>query len=186
MKAIIISNNPAFANTLNQGNFAINVLESVGTFPAGLPAMLAIKEHAPEVILMDPDIAYELNDARTKLATTTTTNPRSYISASTHHGIQLLPVIAVYYFQAEHKYVVAHHADGELLLNDSIASLEQEFTNDFVRIHRKTLVAKEYIKALEKTEAGNWQITLANCSQKLAVSRRQLAMVRKCINEYSK
>ena len=110
--------------------------------------MQAIKEHYPAFVLMEPNIAYELNEAKNKF-TATIAGPRSYISASTHHGIQLLPVSEVCFFQAEHKYVVAHHEKGELLINDSLTSLEQEFAGVFLRIHRKILVAKAYIKALK-------------------------------------
>lgn len=182
MKAIISSNNFTFSDKLSKIKIDDHEVNIIGVFPIGLPTMQAIQDHNPMFVLIEPNIAYELNEAK---LTTTTATPRCYISANTHHGIQLLPVSAVYFFQAEHKYVVAHHAKGELLINDALISLEQEFASVFIRIHRKTLVAKEYIEALEKTEDGRWQIVLTNYPKKLIVSRRQLTIVRKCINENS-
>jgi two-component system response regulator AlgR len=180
MKAIIVSNDPFFSNKLDKLKCDTQEVAIMGVFPVGLPTMQAIKDKHPAFVLMEPDIAYELNEVVAK-SQITATIPRRYISASTHHGMQILPISTVYFFQAEHKYVVAYHEQGELLINDSLASLEREFTSLFIRIHRKILVAKEYIKALEKTGNGYWQIILINCPKKLIVSRRQLAMVRKYI-----
>lgn len=183
MKMIVISDNFSLNEELKAFILGAAAIDMLGVFPAGIKAVDAIKKHKPDFVIMDPNIACELNDAKDQMKRASVV--RQHISASTHHGIQLLPVAAVYYFQAEHKYVIARHEHGELLIDDSLASLEQEFVDLFVRVHRKILVAKQYIKALEKTPAGRWQIVLANHPDKLMVSRRQLAVVRKYINAYA-
>lgn len=186
MKAIIINDNPAVNDNQKYKVVVSNQeVEIQGTFAPGLPAMQAIQSLRPDIVLIESAIAYALNEAKVSLQSRNEDIARCYISASTHHGIQLLPVAAVHFFRAEHKYVVAHHEHGQLLINDSLASLEKEFANLFIRIHRNTLVAKQYIEALEKTAANNWQMTLTCSTQKLLVSRRQLALVRKYLQEFS-
>lgn len=107
--------------------------------------------------------------------------PRQQVKAITHQGIRLVPVANVYYFQAEHKYVTAYHAQGQLLIEDSLMSLEEEFALSFIRIHRKTLVAKNKIENLVKGDDAQYYIKLQDRSEKLLVSRRQLPQVRKVI-----
>jgi len=104
---------------------------------------------------------------------------RKSVMASTHQGIQLVPISEIYYFQAEHKYVVTYHVQGQLLIDDSLDKLEHDFADDFVRIHRKTLVSLSKIEKLTKNDAGQHYIKMRNSSIELPVSRRQLPNVRK-------
>lgn len=107
--------------------------------------------------------------------------PRQQVKAITHQGIRLVQVENIYYFQAEHKYVTAFHTRGQLLIEDTLNSLEQEFGDVFVRIHRKTLVAMSKIENLFKNEAGQYCIKLRDRDEILPVSRRQLPFVRKAL-----
>ena len=183
MKVIVVSDNFSLSEKLKAFTLGVAAIEMLGVFPSGIKVTDAIKKLNPDFVIMEPNIAYDLNAVKNQIKATAAV--RQHLSASTHHGIQLLPVASVYYFQAEHKYVIARHENGELLIDDSLASLEKEFADLFVRVHRKILVAKSYIKALEKTSEGNWQIVLTNNPDKLIVSRRQLAVVRKYINAYA-
>lgn len=106
---------------------------------------------------------------------------RQYIKAVTHQGIRLVPLENIYYFQAEHKYVNAIHSKGSLLIEDSLNSLEQEFADQFIRIHRKTLVATQQIMALQKNEQDQFVIKLRDSEEQLLVSRRQIPLVRKIL-----
>ena len=56
---------------------------------------------------------------------------RTHLSAKTGVGLKLLPVGDILYFRAEQKYVVAVHAEGELLLDDTLKALEDEFDSQF-------------------------------------------------------
>lgn len=105
--------------------------------------------------------------------------PRTQLVASNRHGIQLLDVVNVIYFRAEHKYISANYHGGSILLNDTLNALEQEFGSQFLRIHRNTLVATKQIRACCKDETGNWFVALLDCEDKFPVSRRQLPKVRK-------
>jgi DNA-binding LytR/AlgR family response regulator len=109
------------------------------------------------------------------------TAPRKQVTASTHQGVRVVPIESVLYFQAEHKYVTVYHTNGQLLIEDSLNSLEHEFAQDFIRIHRKTLVATKQIEMLAKNSEGKYYVKLHGRADELLVSRRQIAQVRKSL-----
>jgi len=107
--------------------------------------------------------------------------PRSHVCARVGKSLRLIPVDDVRYFQADQKYVRAHHASGDNLIDDSLKSLEQEFAGRFVRIHRSALVAIAHIEALETADDGQVRVRLrgAVAGEPLTISRRHLAEVRR-------
>ncbi|MBP8263628.1 MAG: response regulator transcription factor [Pseudomonas sp.] len=106
--------------------------------------------------------------------------PRSHISARTRKGIELIPLEQVIYFVADHKYVTLRHEGGEVLLDEPLKALEDEFAARFVRIHRNALVALERIERLQRTPLGHFQLYLRGLGgEALTVSRRHVAGVRK-------
>ena len=183
MKLILINEDQSVMAQLKPAITQLHT-ELLGVFPANQAAIAAILQHKPDLVLLEPALA--LAAVKALLAKDgVIAAKRQHLSASTHQGLQLLPVLDVIYFQAELKYVIAHHAAGELLITEPLASLEREFADLFLRIHRKYLVAKSAIKSLEKTADGAWQLALTSCPDKLMVSRRQLSVVRKWINAYA-
>ena len=107
---------------------------------------------------------------------------RTHLSAQERGKVLLVPVSDIRYLRAELKYVTIRTADREILLEESLSRLEQEFTDRFVRIHRNCLVAKEYIEAFEKeaTEGSDarWVVRVRDVDETLTVSRRQQHIVR--------
>jgi two-component system response regulator AlgR len=103
---------------------------------------------------------------------------RSHISAKTPRGIELVALAEVRYFLADLKYVTVFHSDGEVLIDDSLKDLEQEFSELFMRVHRNALVATAHIRGLEKHGDG-YRVKLAGVEQGPAVSRRHLPEIRK-------
>ncbi len=106
---------------------------------------------------------------------------RSHLSTTIHGNIQIIAVEKIHYLKADQKYVSAVWPDGELLIDDSLKSLEQEFASQFIRIHRNTLVARRHIQGLEKDDEGNACISLSNLETRLPVSRRHVSSVRKAL-----
>jgi two-component system response regulator AlgR len=104
---------------------------------------------------------------------------RTHISVHLRGNIRLVPVQDVLYFTADSKYVVVRTAGEEHLIEDSLVNLEKEFGERFLRIHRNALVATGYIKGIEKSPAGTWQVALKSVEKKLDVSRRHTANVRR-------
>lgn len=107
---------------------------------------------------------------------------RTHLSAQERGKVSLVPVSDIRYLRAELKYVTIRTADREILLEESLSRLEQEFTERFVRIHRNCLVAKEYIEAFEKEAIdgsdARWVVRVRDLDETLAVSRRQQHIIR--------
>jgi len=106
---------------------------------------------------------------------------RSHISARTRRGIELIPIDDVRFFQADQKYVTVRHSDGELLIDETLRELEEEFGERFVRVHRNALVASRFIEGLERDENGHFQIRMRGVDERVDISRRHLSAVRKYI-----
>lgn len=104
---------------------------------------------------------------------------RSHISARVHGNIQLVNVDEVRYLRADQKYVTVRHGSGEVLVDESLRSLESEFGDRFQRIHRNALVALGFLEKLEKDSDGHCYVCLRGIEDRLQVSRRHLAALRK-------
>ena len=72
----------------------------------------------------------------------------------------------MHYLHAEEKYVIVHHARGEDLIEESLKSLEDEFGERFVRIHRNCLVARHEIVELKRGPDGHVQACCATASSR--------------------
>ncbi len=104
---------------------------------------------------------------------------RTHICASSRGNLQLIPVDEVLYFQADNKYVTVRSAGDQVLIEESLKSLEQEFGDRFMRIHRNALVAVSAIRGLEKDAHGRACVVLHGVDDCLEVSRRMLPEVRR-------
>src|SRR5204862_7341166 len=76
--------------------------------------------------------------------------PRAYFSIVERNRIQLVPVAGVVYFKAELKYVTLRTREHEYIIEESLVSLEKEFAEHFIRIHRNCLVARAAISGFER------------------------------------
>ena len=110
---------------------------------------------------------------------------RKFISAPVAGNLHMVALDDVYYFRADQKYVVARHAKGELLLEDTLKALESELSDRFLRIHRSALVALDKIASLDKSASGQTLVCFSGIDDQLEVSRRHLPEVRKVIKELS-
>lgn len=108
---------------------------------------------------------------------------RTHLCARLRGSLRLIPVDDVHYLQAEEKYVVVHHARGEDLIEESLKSLEEEFGERFVRIHRNCLVARHEIVELRRDLDGHVHALLRHGKVPLEVSRRCVAQVRELVKQ---
>jgi two-component system response regulator AlgR len=106
---------------------------------------------------------------------------RSHISARTHRGVELIPVDDVRFFQADQKYVTVRHGGGEVIIDETLRDLEEEFSDQFVRVHRNALVSARFVIGLDRIAGGQYQIRLRDVDDALDISRRHVAAVRKFI-----
>lgn len=106
---------------------------------------------------------------------------RSHISAKTHNGLELIPIENITLFRADQKYISVFHKHGELLIDEPLKDLEEEFDNQFVRVHRNALVSVKAICGFEKMDDGGYALRLQGFDERVPVSRRHVAAVRKLV-----
>jgi two-component system, LytTR family, response regulator AlgR len=105
---------------------------------------------------------------------------RQHVAVRIRDELKLIPVKDIRYFRADQKYVTVRHSGGEDLIDESLKQLEEEFARDFVRAHRSVLVAIAHVEALERAGGEDgYALRLRGEAEPLAVSRRQLAELRK-------
>ncbi len=105
---------------------------------------------------------------------------RQHICARVRGNLVLVPLEDIYYFQAEQKYVTVRHSDGELLIEEPLKALEEEFHRDFYRIHRNALVRLDKIAGM-RNQQDTHRIFFHDISDQLDISRRHLPGVRKIL-----
>ena len=104
---------------------------------------------------------------------------RTHLSVLNRGNLQLVPVAAIRYFKADQKYVTVGFDTGQVLIEESLKDLEEEFSERFFRIHRNALAAAAYVSGLVKDHEGDWLLTLHGVEEQLEISRRHLPEVRK-------
>jgi two-component system response regulator AlgR len=108
---------------------------------------------------------------------------RRHLSVLVQGNIRLIAIENIYFFKAEQKYVTAAWPEGEILIDEPLVSLEAEFSDHFIRIHRNTLVAIKYIEELRKTNEGQHAIKMVDIQIELSISRRHFSAVKKIIKQ---
>jgi two-component system response regulator AlgR len=130
-------------------------------------ALARVRAQAP----LRPDVLREMKP-----------DARSHLSVNERGRIHLIPIADIAFLKAELKYVTVRTAQREFLIEESLAKLEQEFGERFVRVHRNCLVAKDAIRGFERAVdaagEGHWVVIVNDVAEKLAVSRRQQHIVR--------
>lgn len=96
-----------------------------------------------------------------------------------------VPLHAVIYFKAELKYVTVRTACRSYILDGSLNELEARYGAQYLRVHRNALVARRAVRAMEKhfdaVDGEGWAVRLDGVEELIAVSRRQLPVVRELI-----
>ncbi len=158
-------------------------------------ALAAFEAHAVDYLLKPIrkerlahalDKAAKLNRAQRHAVTQAHDAPqrvRTHISARMGEKIQLVAVPDIIYFQADNKYVTVRFSTtgqtGQVLIEESLKSLEDEFGTRFIRIHRNALVSQAFINGMIKSREGHYEITLRGIPDQLEISRSHLSAVKK-------
>ncbi len=162
----------------------------VGEASNGYIAIEQIEKLQPDIVLLDIrmpgmdglEVARHLtkldNPPAVIFCTAKKTAARQHISASTRHGLVLVPLTEVRCFIADHKYVTVYHTKGELLIDDALKDIEEEFHERFVRVHRNAVVSLSHVEGMEKTPAGHYLLRLQGTAFKPAISRRNVTQLR--------
>jgi two-component system, LytTR family, response regulator AlgR len=110
---------------------------------------------------------------------------REFVLATTREGLVRVPAEDIVYFLADQKYTTVCHLHGEVLIEESLKTLEEDFSQWFLRVHRKALVATRFIAGLERgkgDESQHW-MRVRHATALLPVSRRRLAEVRRFLTD---
>jgi len=128
------------------------------------------------------------NEPRLEELARTLNSARTHLTVSERGRMMLVPVDEVIYLRAELKYVTIRTAQREHLTEESLTSLEQEFGERFVRIHRNALVARSAILGFQRVKGqvddegepgeGHWEVLLKGLDERLPISRRQWPTVK--------
>lgn len=119
---------------------------------------------------------------RDKLDEVSGQDVRKHICARVRGNLVLIALEDIYYFHAEQKYVTVRHEGGEVLIEEPLKSLEQEFANSFYRIHRNALVRLDKIAGMKNNSDGH-QVIFNDIKDQLEISRRHLPAVRKILKK---
>lgn len=107
---------------------------------------------------------------------------RRHFSVQMRGRLLLVPVDDVLYLKADLKYVALRTATQTHLIEESLVSLEEEFADRFVRVHRNALAARHAIVGVERGKSAEsdaekphdgWEVLLAGIDERLPISRRQ-------------
>ncbi len=154
---------------------------------------LAAFEHEALDYLVKPvrgeRLAETLRRARARLGTAATTTatapaPRLQLCARLGGQMRLIPVAGIQYLLAEEKYVVVQHAGGRDLIEESLKSLEEEFGDRFLRIHRNCLVARDALREVTRDADGHARAWLHGVDHPLDVSRRSLPELKEAMRDW--
>jgi two-component system response regulator AlgR len=99
-------------------------------------------------------------------------NRRTHIGVRGRDGLKLIPLDDVLCFQADQKYTTVKHAKGEDLIEDSLKTLEEEFSPGFLRVHRNALVNTKYLERIARDASGQHFVHLRGMAGSVEVSRR--------------
>jgi len=139
-----------------------------------------LKPVRPERLRQALEKARRLNPAALQqLQAANAGHSRTHLCARNRGNLELIAIEDVVYLQADNKYVTVCSATGRILIEESLKSLEQEFADRFIRVHRNALVAAAAIRALDRDSDGHCRVVLAGIDERLEVSRRLLPELRK-------
>ena len=167
---------PAIIFTTAYNDYALQAFETHAVDyllkPVRQERLLDALQHAQRLTQVQ---AASLRNAETQ------SGERQRICANVRGSLQLIPVEEIRYFLADQKYVVVGTVDAHLLIEETLKSLEQEFADRFVRIHRNALIATRFISGLDKDAEGHARVHLDGVDESLEVSRRHVTDIRKLV-----
>jgi two-component system response regulator AlgR len=105
----------------------------------------------------------------------------STLLAQVHGAPVRIPLSEVLYLTADDKYVSAHRAAGDVLIEQSLKAIEEAMPERFVRVHRACLIPVERLLGLRRDPDGTVRALITGSDATPEVSRRNLAAVRRLL-----
>lgn len=102
--------------------------------------------------------------------------------ANTWQGQEIIPFNSIYFFKSDHKYLTVVHEHGETLSDQTLKDLELEYQDLLIRVHRNTLINRQFISGLVKKKDGHYEVNIKSCEQNINVSRRHVSDIKDFLN----
>ncbi len=109
-----------------------------------------------------------------------------YIQAMYRRNVIRVPVENITHFKADNKYVIAHHVDGQLLLDAPLIELEQVYGDRFIRVHHNALVSRDRLQGFQKKKLYSHApatVLLVGTAEPVGVSRRETSAVQDAVEQ---
>ena len=103
---------------------------------------------------------------------------RRHLCVTEQGTLRLIQVDEVRYFYAEQKFTVVRTASERVVIDESLKSLEAEFPERFIRVHRNALVALPHIERVDRLGTGGVALKMRGIPERIEVSRRHLPTLR--------
>ncbi|WP_350213790.1 LytTR family DNA-binding domain-containing protein [Gracilimonas sp.] len=107
------------------------------------------------------------------------TNAPKFIQAAKGSTTYTVKITDISWIESYDHYVKLHTAEGVFLRRDTMKNILTDLGNDFVRIHRKFIVNKHFVKRTEKKEGKTFIVVN---DKKLKVSNSYLQKVSRILN----
>lgn len=134
--------------------------------------------------LLKPIRQERLSKALQKLERQLTSTRKAFLSIRERETVRRLPVQDILFLHSDQKYTEVHLANEVLLSSDSLKELEQRFTNNFIRIHRSTLVNRQHLIGIEQDESSCLAL-IQHSRTKPEISRRHQPDIRQFLTSNS-
>ncbi len=105
-------------------------------------------------------------------------NRRQHITSKGHRGIELIALEDIRYFMADQKYVTVIGINESVLIDETLKELEAEFSKQFIRVHRNSLVSIKHILGLNRDRQGHYSLRIADIDDTPTVSRRYASKIK--------
>lgn len=109
--------------------------------------------------------------------------PDQFLRSTVGGKLTLTPIQRVVCLLAEDKYTTMVHEKGTTVIEDSLTDLEKRFPQAFFRIHRNALISRIHVRGITRDNDGRTLAVLSSTDCRPEVSRRNLAALRKFLNE---
>ena len=109
--------------------------------------------------------------------------PDQYLRSTVGGKVMLTPISRVACLLAEDKYTTVIHEKGQTVIEDSLTDLEKRFPDLLFRIHRNALISRKHLRGVMRDNEGRALAVLSGTEFQPEVSRRNLAALRKLLNE---
>jgi two-component system response regulator AlgR len=107
---------------------------------------------------------------------------RTHIEDFSRGNRRKVPLADISHCIADSKWVEVHAPGVVLLIEQSLTSLEAEFPDKFVRLHRNCIASRDHVERVFMRN-GAARAELRGVSLVLSVSRRQAPTVRRMLRE---